>query len=1072
MKVISALLLLTVYICVFALSAKAAQTDIVGPAGSDFGSIVTVLPNGNIVVTAPLYDIPAGASDVGAVFLYDGATLTLISTLTGSTTNDQVGGGGVTVLTNGNFVVSSGAWDNPSPIVANVGAVTWCSGVTGCNGVVSSANSLVGSRTSDTVGSNGVTALPNGNYVVKSPGWDNPSPLVTNAGAVTWGNGTSGTIGVVSSSNSLVGGSATDQVGLGGVTALTNGNYVVISQGWDNPSPVVTDVGAVTWGNGSTGTSGVASAVNSLIGSSAFDQVGFAGVTALTNGNYVVNSRIWNNPSPALSSVGAVTWGNGATGTSGVVSSANSLIGSTAGDNVAVGGVVALTNGNYVVSSYSWSNPLPSIAAVGAVTWGNGTNGTNGVISSSNSLIGSTASDQVGSNGVTALTNGNYVISSSNWDSISPVVTNVGAATWGNGASGTSGVVSSANSLIGSAAGEFLGATLSVTALTNGNYTVRNSNWNGLRGSVTWGNGTSGTSGVVSAANSLVGSSSNDRVGSGIVTALTNGNYVVVSPFWDNSSPLTADVGAVTWGNGASGTIGTVSSANSLIGGSSSDQVGSGVVTPLSNGNYVVGSPNWDIPSPVIMNVGAVTWGNGLSGTSGVVSSANSLIGSTSSDQVGANATALTNGNYVVLSPNWDNGANTNAGAMTWCNGSGSTIASVSSSNSLIGGTASDFIGSGTMTVLPNGNYSFRTTNWDNTSPILANATAVTFASGFGGTAGVITDGASGGNSVVGTVANGTNTSAFDATRNRLVVGRQASNTVSILSFSTTAIADGDITNAVNWSAGVPNGLVTGIIPSGRSMTVSTKVNAGMIHVQCGGALTNSSSSAYVIGSIRRDFCSAVNGNVLFPVGDPTNYSPMRSSGVNGSGSITVSAIDGFMPGINATASSLSRYWSVSGSGVVANLTFQYVDADVNGTEANYRVFRRPISNNSLITQHALFSLNTASNTITANNVSRFSDWSASAQSLAPPTAAGASISGRVLTPDGFGIRNAVVAVAMANGERLQANTGTFGYFWFDGIESGQTVTVTVASKRYLFSPQLINILDNVADVEFVAIRE
>ncbi len=40
-------------------------------------------------------------------------------------------------------------------------------------------------------------------------------------------------------------------------------------------------------------------------------------------------------------------------------------------------------------------------------------------------------------------------------------------------------------------------------ALTNGNYVVASENWNGNRGAVTWGNGTSGSSGVVTTTNSL-----------------------------------------------------------------------------------------------------------------------------------------------------------------------------------------------------------------------------------------------------------------------------------------------------------------------------------------------------------------------------------------------------------------------------------------------------------------------------------------------------------------------------------------------------------------------------------------
>ena len=173
-----------IFICLSVLPVLATQTNITGPASSsNFGNTVTVLPNGNIVVTAPGYDIPAGASDVGAVYLYNGATLALISTLTGSTANDQVGSNGVTVLTNGNYVITSQFWSNSSPAAANVGAVTWCNQTTGCSGTVSAANSLAGGTASDQVGSSGVTALTNGNYVVRSPDWDNPSPVITNVGA-------------------------------------------------------------------------------------------------------------------------------------------------------------------------------------------------------------------------------------------------------------------------------------------------------------------------------------------------------------------------------------------------------------------------------------------------------------------------------------------------------------------------------------------------------------------------------------------------------------------------------------------------------------------------------------------------------------------------------------------------------------------------------------------------------------------------------------------------------------------------------------------------------------------------
>ncbi len=205
-----------------------------------------------------------------------------------------------------------------------------------------------------------MTLLPGSNYVVISSNWSDPLgfPLV---GAVTWGNGITGTVGAVSSANSLVGSTPYDFVGNGGVTILANGNYVVGSNSWSG------GLGAVTWANGSGSTTGAVSAANSLVGGTAGDSVGSYGVTALSNGNYVVDSAGWSG------GLGAVTWGNGLGGTVGAVTAANSLVGSTASDNVGNGGITALGNGNYVVNSYYWNNGAASQA--GAVTWVNGTNG-------------------------------------------------------------------------------------------------------------------------------------------------------------------------------------------------------------------------------------------------------------------------------------------------------------------------------------------------------------------------------------------------------------------------------------------------------------------------------------------------------------------------------------------------------------------------------------------------------------------------------------------------------------------------------------------------------------------------
>jgi hypothetical protein len=746
--------------------AAGAQTDLPGPAGSNqFGANVAVLPNGNLVVTDPDYDASDSLTDVGAVYFYNGDTGALISTLTGSTPGDEVGVGGVTVLANGNFVVLSSYWHNGAA-AAGAGAVTWVNGAAGLNGVVSIANSLVGSTAYDMVGLNDtVVALNNGNYVVDSSSWDNGDK--TDAGAVTWGSGATGVIGAVSATNSLVGAAAFDQIGdIGdsGMIALSSGNYLVRSPHWNN------EIGAVTWGNGATGIAGVVSAANSLVGSTAGDKVGGSNyfLKVLTNGNYVVASPDWNH------GAGAVTWGSGATGVKGAVSAANSLVGASAGDYVGADWIATLSNGNYVVDNLNWNN------GAGAATWGNGATGVVGTVSAANSLVGSTAGDQVGSE-LTALSNGNYVVMS-DWHNATNV--SVGAATWADGATGLVGTVSATNSLIGSTTY----GPARVTALTNGNYVVESLYWNSDdltgTGAATWENGTTGVTGEVSAANSLVGSIAYDSVDTYFyITALSNGHYVVSSPHWQNGDK--ADAGAVTWGNGATGTFGSISAANSLVGSRSGDRVGSGLVVALSNGNYVVNSMHWQNDASI--SVGAATWGNGATGITGTVSETNSLVGSTAYDAVGYWTIALSNGNYVVTSPHWDNGSATDAGAVTWGDGAKGVSGVVSATNSLVGSYPDDYVGcldanciNYSLPPLGSSNYVVFSAKWrHNTGAITPGMTCAGFP-----TVGPITAA----NSVRGTAGNDSTgmNFAYDPVHQQLVVGRPLDNIVTLFALSCT----------------------------------------------------------------------------------------------------------------------------------------------------------------------------------------------------------------------------------------------------------------------------------------------
>jgi hypothetical protein len=85
------------------------------------------------------------------------------------------------------------------------------------------------------------------------------------------------------------------------------------------------------------------------------------------------------------------------------------------------------------------------------------------------------------------------------------------------------------------------------------------------------------------------------------------------------------------------------------------------------------------------------------------------------------------------------------------------------------------------------------------------------------------------------------------------------------------------------------------------------------------------------------------------------------------------------------------------------------------------------------------------------------------------PTAATVSVSGRVFTPSGAGLRNAVVTLTDSNGVAVSARTASFGYYRFDNVEVGQTYVVSVASKRFTFTPRVISVTDELTDLDFVA---
>ncbi|MEQ1606344.1 MAG: carboxypeptidase-like regulatory domain-containing protein, partial [Pyrinomonadaceae bacterium] len=83
----------------------------------------------------------------------------------------------------------------------------------------------------------------------------------------------------------------------------------------------------------------------------------------------------------------------------------------------------------------------------------------------------------------------------------------------------------------------------------------------------------------------------------------------------------------------------------------------------------------------------------------------------------------------------------------------------------------------------------------------------------------------------------------------------------------------------------------------------------------------------------------------------------------------------------------------------------------------------------------------------------------------------GATISGRVLTANGQGLRNATVTIIDTAGTRRTTVTSSFGAYQFEGLEVGRDYLLTVSSKRYRFATRTINLTANLSDVNLTGLE-
>ena len=128
----------------------------------------------------------------------------------------------------------------------------------------------------------------------------------------------------------------------------------------------------------------------------------------------------------------------------------------------------------------------------------------------------------------------------------------------------------------------------------------------------------------------------------------------------------------------------------------------------------------------------------------------------------------------------------------------------------------------------------------------------------------------------------------------------------------------------------------------------------------------------YVIGNLEKKFC--MRSEFSYPTGTASGYSPVVVT-VSALGelpsSLTIKTNQGNRSGMDSSQS-VRRYWTLTEKGdLTTNLSFNYLDGDVAGDESTYQLYKWEDTTETLIPSV----LDTNTNTISANDISDFSDW-------------------------------------------------------------------------------------------------
>jgi len=82
----------------------------------------------------------------------------------------------------------------------------------------------------------------------------------------------------------------------------------------------------------------------------------------------------------------------------------------------------------------------------------------------------------------------------------------------------------------------------------------------------------------------------------------------------------------------------------------------------------------------------------------------------------------------------------------------------------------------------------------------------------------------------------------------------------------------------------------------------------------------------------------------------------------------------------------------------------------------------------------------------------------------------GVTVSGRVTSSDGRGVRGAMVTIVGGDGVARTTATSSFGYYTFGDVAAARYI-IAVASRQYRFASRAIEVGDNLAGVNFTGLE-